>query len=63
MEDETNIGQRSQDLRVERDVQQGELAEAVHLHQSDLNRIEKGTRPARDREVRDIALYFAVSAD
>ena len=63
MEDETNIGQRIYDLRVERDVQQGELAEAVHLHQSVLNRIEKGTRPARDREVRDIALFFDVSAD
>lgn len=63
MEDETNIGQRIYDLRVERDVQQGELAEAVHLHQSVLNRIEKGTRPARDREVRDIALFFGVSAD
>ena len=62
MEDETNIGQRIYDLRVERDVQQGELAEAVHLHQSVLNRIEKGTRPARDREVRDIALFFDVSA-
>lgn len=63
MEDETNIGQRIYDLRVERDIAQGTLADAVHLHQSVLNRIEKGTRPARDREVRDIALYFGVSAD
>lgn len=63
MEDGTNIGQRIYDLRVERDIAQGTLADAVHLHQSVLNRIEKGTRPARDREVRDIALYFGVSAD
>lgn len=63
MEDGTNIGQRIYDLRVERDIAQGTLADAVHLHQSVLNRIEKGTRPARDREVRDIALFFDVSAD
>ncbi len=63
MDDETAIGQRIYDLRVERDVQQGELAAAVQLHQSVLNRIEKGTRPARDREIRDIALFFHVSAD
>lgn len=63
MEDGTNIGQRIYDLRVKRDIAQGTLADAVHLHQSVLNRIEKGTRPARDREVRDIALFFGVSAD
>ena len=32
MEDETNIGQRIYDLRVERDIAQGTLADAVHLH-------------------------------
>jgi len=58
-----NIGQRIYDLRIERDIQQGELARAVHLHQSVLNRIEKGLRPARDDEIRRIALHFGVSAD
>lgn len=57
------IGQRIYDLRVEKNVQQGELAKAVHIHQSVLNRIERGTRPARDTEIRDIAIYFGVSAD
>ena len=57
------IGQRIYDLRVERNIQQGELAKAVHIHQSVLNRIERGTRPARDTEIRDIAIYFGVSAD
>lgn len=59
----TGIGRRIYDLRIERDIQQGELANAVHIHQSVLNRIEKGSRPARDTEIRDIALYFDVSAD
>lgn len=59
----TGIGRRIYDLRIERDIQQGELANAVHIHQSVLNRIEKGSRPARDTEIRDIALYFGVSAD
>lgn len=57
------IGQRIYDLRVEKNIQQGELAKAVHIHQSVLNRIERGTRPARDTEIRDIAIYFGVSAD
>ena len=57
------IGQRIYDLRIERNIQQGELAKAVHIHQSVLNRIERGTRPARDTEIRDIAIYFGVSAD
>ncbi len=58
-----DIGQRIFDLRIEHDIQQGELAQAIHLNQSVLNRIEKGTRPARDREIRAIALFFQVSAD
>ncbi len=58
-----NIGQRIYDLRIEQDIQQGELARAIHLHQSVLNRIEKGLRPARDEEIRLIALHFGVSAD
>ena len=60
---DSGIGQRIFDLRVEHDIQQGELAQAIHLHQSVLNRIEKGTRPARDYEVRAIARFFQVSAD
>ena len=59
----TGIGRRIFDLRIERDIQQGELANAIHLHQSVLNRIEKGTRPARDIEIRDMANFFQVSAD
>lgn len=57
------IGQRIYDLRIEKNIQQGELAKAVHIHQSVLNRIERGTRPARDTEIRDIAIYLGVSAD
>lgn len=60
---DASIGQRIFDLRVERDVQQGELARAVGLHQSVLNRIEKGTRPAKAAEIRELALTFDVSAD
>lgn len=60
---EINIGQRIYDLRIERDIQQGELAKAIHIHQSVLNRIEKGTRPARDSEIYALASFFKVSAD
>ncbi len=60
---DAGIGQRIFDLRIERDVQQGELARSIHINQSVLNRIEKGTRPARDKEIRALALFFEVSAD
>lgn len=63
MDDSTAIGRRIYDLRVEKDIQQGELAHAVSIHQSVLNRIEKGTRPIRDTELRDIALFLEVSSD
>ena len=63
MTKESPIGQRIYDLRLERDIQQGELANAVGLHQSVLNRIEKGSRPARDIEIAAIAFYLQVSSD
>ncbi len=59
----SGIGQRIYDLRIEHDIQQGELAKAIGLHQSVLNRIEKGTRPARDLEISALATYFQVSSD
>ena len=62
-EEISKIGQRIYDLRVERDIQQGELASAINIHQSVLNRIEKGTRPARDLEIVALANFFKVSAD
>lgn len=63
MTEVSGIGQRIYDLRIEHDIQQGELAKAIGLHQSVLNRIEKGTRPARDCEISALASYFQVSSD
>ena len=59
----SKIGQRIYDLRIEHDVQQGELSKAIGLHQSVLNRIEKGSRPARDTEIISISRYFNVCTD
>lgn len=59
----STIGQRIYDLRIEHDVQQGELSKAIGLQQSVLNRIEKGTRPARDTEIISISRYFNVCTD
>lgn len=63
MDKENPIGQRIYDLRIERDIQQGELANAIGLHQSVLNRIEKGSRQARDTEIAAIAAFLQVSSD
>lgn len=57
---DNTIGSRIYDLRMANHVQQCELAKAVGLHQSVLNRIEKSTRPIRATELADIAAYFAV---
>lgn len=60
---ESPIGQRIYDLRIEQDIQQGELANAIGMHQSVLNRIEKGLRPARDTEIAAMAAFLHVSSD
>lgn len=51
------------ELRKERNLTQKEFAEAVKINRSVINRIEKGTRPIRDDEVKNIANYFGVSTD
>ena len=58
-----SIGDRIIELRIANNLQQGELAKAISIHQSVLNRIEKGLRPARDAEIRSLAMFFGVSAD
>ena len=58
-----SVGRRIADLRTDRDVLQGDLAAALGIHPSVLNRIEKGHRPIRDDELLGIARYFKVSAD
>ena len=58
-----SIGKQIVELRQIHKIQQGELAKAIDMHQSVLNRIERGLRSARDEEIRDIAIYFDISAD
>ena len=58
-----SVGQRVRELREDNDVLQGELAAALHIHQSVLNRIEKGTRPLREEELLGIARFFHVTTD
>lgn len=58
-----SIGDQIVELRQTHKIQQGELAKAIDMHQSVLNRIERGLRSARDEEIRDIAIYFDISAD
>lgn len=57
------IGSRIRNLRIARGIQQGELSQAISMNQSVLNRIEKGTQPARDIEIAAIPTFFHVSAD
>ena len=50
-------------LRENLGLTQKELAEALNMNRSVLNRIENGTRPVRDDELAVFADYFNVSAD
>lgn len=50
-------------LRERQGLNQKELAENLNMNRSVLNRIENGTRPVRDDELKIIADYFNVSAD
>lgn len=50
-------------LRERQGLNQKELAESLNMNRSVLNRIENGTRPVRDDELKIIADYFDVSAD
>jgi transcriptional regulator with XRE-family HTH domain len=57
------LGQRIVNLREEHDLTQKELAEKLDFNRSVLNRIEQGTRPCRDDELKKLADYFNVTAD
>ena len=50
-------------LRKHYDLTQNELSERTGINRSVLNRIEKGTRPVRDDELKIFADCFNVSAD
>ena len=55
--------ERIRELRKARDVTQQELADAIKMNQSVVNRIERGTRPIRDDELKELARFFNVSTD
>ena len=56
-------GKKIIELREAQDLNQTELAQKLEINRSVLNRIEQGTRPIRDDELKKIADYFRVTAD
>ena len=56
-------GKKIVELREARDMNQTELAQALEINRSVLNRIEQGTRPIRDDELKKLADYFHVTTD
>lgn len=58
-----NVGKRIAQLREAQGMSQALFSEKIGINRSVLNRIEFGTRPVRDNELRDIANFFHVSAD
>ena len=56
-------GERIKRAREDKDILQQELATAINMNVSVLNRIEKGTRPIRDDELVRIARALQVSTD
>lgn len=57
------VGEIIQHLRDEKGLNQKELAEKVGLSQSVMNRIELGTRPVRDEELKKIAEVLGTTTD
>ncbi len=57
------LGERIIALREDRGIKQNELAAALQIDVSVLNRIEKGKRPLRDAEVLSLADYFKITVD
>mgnify|MGYP000844293477 FL=1 len=56
-------GERIRNTREDMDILQQELADAVEMNVSVLSRIEKGTRPIRDDELKKIARKLGVTTD
>lgn len=50
-------------LREKAELTQKELGEKLEINRSVINRIEQGTRPIRDDELKKIANFFNVSTD
>lgn len=57
------IGERITELRKIKKISQQQLADRIGMNQSVLNRIENGSRPVRDDEIKAIANFFKVSTD
>jgi transcriptional regulator with XRE-family HTH domain len=62
-EEQIKIGRRIAELRESKNISQTELASRININRSVLNRIELGTRPARDLELKGIANVLDVSTD
>lgn len=58
-----NVGENIVMLRESRNVSQKELAQHLGLHNSVMNRIERGLRPVHDDEIVKLADFFGVPAD
>lgn len=58
-----DIGKRITELRKLKQISQQQLADKIGINQSVLNRIENGSRPLRDDEIKAIANFFKVSTD
>lgn len=58
-----SIGNKIKDLRKAHGLTQDELSKALKMNRCILNRIELGTRPVKDDEIKELADFFGVSAD
>ena len=58
-----NLGEMVINLRESKNITQKDLADKIGINRSVLNRIEQGTRPARDEEIKCLASFFGVPTD
>lgn len=58
-----SIGANVQRLRDERSMSQGELADAIGVHQTHISKIERGVKSPSLDVAQKLAQYFGVSVD
>ena len=58
-----NIGERIQQLRLERKLSQDELAAKLNMNRITIGRIERNERPVKDEELAQLAIVLGTTSD
>lgn len=63
LEEKSKLDNRIRDLRIDHDLSQREVAEAIHTTQQHYSRIELGKTEITGESLKQLAIFYDVSAD